>query len=140
MKALGGLVRIHRWHVDEKRREHAVLLLRREGLTEEQMALAGELAQEQAIGAGADTGPADFRRHADAVFSRQERLTAALSELEAEIDSSLDRLAEAYQDAKKFENMESRARRRLRVEQERREQADLDEIAIDRHRRRDAGG
>ncbi|MEO0962491.1 MAG: flagellar FliJ family protein, partial [Pseudomonadota bacterium] len=66
---------------------------------------------------------------------RRDNLAQSISELSRQVDAEREKLTEAFEDLKKVELVDESARSRAKAETRRREQADLDEIAINMHGR-----
>ena len=66
---------------------------------------------------------------------QRENLRRSLSEVEAGLSESQDELSQAFQELKKFELAAAHAQDRRKAEQERRQRIEMDELAIDMHRR-----
>ena len=136
-RSLNTLVKVRAWDVDGKRRALGVLLRRLDDLEASAIALEAGLRDEQRIAADSP-GEAGFLygAYARAVIERRETLARAVVQVEAEIAVAREELREAYRELKKFEvtrdnRLEREARERNRVEQ-----IELDEIAIEGHRRK----
>ena len=71
-------------------------------------------------------------------MARGDDLAASIGEAEARVQASRDSMAAAFGELKTLELAAERARARAEVERARREQMELDEISIDRHRRENA--
>ena len=135
MSTLDTLIRLHRWQVDERRRNVAEL----EGLAEKLRQELARLAEERTIeqtAAGASflarhVYPGYIRRSLD----RQKTLEQSLAETEAQTAQARDALAEAFQELKRYE-IAAASRERLRVAAAaRRERLETDAIAIENFRR-----
>ncbi|HKX09961.1 MAG TPA: flagellar FliJ family protein [Stellaceae bacterium] len=139
-ETLDTLIRLHRWQVDERRRQVAELEGFAEKLRHELVKLAEERAAEsQAAGTNLLTRhvyPGYIRR----ALQRQKTLEQSLAETEQQIVAARDALAEAFQELKRYEVAEA-ARERLRMSAAtRRERIETDAIAIENFRRRAGGG
>ena len=135
MSTLDTLIRLHRWQVDERRRNVAEL----EGLAEKLRQELARLAEERTIeqtAAGASflarhVYPGYIRRSLD----RQKTLEQSLAETEAQTAQARDALAEAFQELKRYE-IAAASRERLRVAAAaRRERLETDAVAIENFRR-----
>lgn len=136
-KSLQNLIRLGKWHLDEKRRALTALHEREDQAIETLRLMDAELiteraaAEADALGAGLTFG-SFYDRH----LQRREALQRQLEALRAEIEIARDELAETYRQLKTYETAEANRLRRQREEMERREQATLDEIGLNLHRRR----
>ena len=138
-ETLDTLIRLHRWQVDERRRQVADLEGFAEKLRQELVKLADERATEsQTAGTNLLTRhvyPGYIRR----ALQRQKTLEQSLAETEQQIVTARDVLAEAFQQLKRYEVAQAN-RERLRMNAAaRRERLEADAIAIENFRRR-AGG
>ena len=134
-----NLIRLHEWNVDEKRRKLGELL-RLQGELEEQMKQLEEDLVRQQKAAAADPALAGltYGAFAEQAIQRRENLQDSIDQMEFVIGHAQDELSEAYQELKKYEIVERNRQRRYELEQARREQIMLDEIALNQHRRKKA--
>jgi flagellar protein FliJ len=135
-ETLDTLIRLHRWQVDEQRRQVAELEGFAEKLREQLVRLAEERAMEQqAAGANylaSHVYPGYIRR----AMQRQKTLEQSLAETEQQIAQARDALAEAFQELKRYE-VALANRERLRMSAAaRRERIETDAIALENFRRR----
>lgn len=134
---LQSLIRLGKWHLDERRRALAALHEREDQtlealrLSDEELVYERAAAEGDALGAGLAFG-GFYGRH----LERREALLRQLDALRAEIEIARDELAETYRQLKTYETAEANRLRRERAETERREQATLDEIGLGLHRRK----
>ena len=135
MKSRDSLIRLKRFHVDEKRRQVAQI----EMMIAEFERLAADLDQ-QIRAEQERTGIHDLTHYAYPTFARaamqrRDNLRTSADELRGQLQDARDALAEAFEDLKKFELLDERDSERERVGQAVREQAALDEIAAQMHGR-----
>ncbi len=139
-ETLETLIRLHRWQVDERRRQVAELEGLAEKLRRELVRLAEERAMEQtAAGANLLTAhvyPGYIRR----ALQRQKTLEQSLAETEQQIAQARDLLAEAFQELKRYEIAQANRDRLRMTAAARRERIETDAIAIENYRRRASGG
>jgi flagellar export protein FliJ len=140
MKGIDGVIRLQKWQVDEQRRQVADLQGMLMDLTRRAQALEQEIQKEQAVASGNKNVAfiyGDYARHA---IERRETLKRSIADAEAAEEAARDVLAELYQDLKRYEIAKERHDAREELQANRREQAELDDIAIKMHRRaRQAG-
>lgn len=136
---LKTIIRVHRWQVDERRRDLGVLLQREGEVLDARDRLEAERRAEQEI-AAQDAAGAGFAYagYHTRYMQRREALAGLLAQVQAEIETAKQALADAYQDLKTFEITQRNRDERERQEQERRETAVLDEIGLNHYRRRQA--
>lgn len=136
MTALGSLVRVHTWALDEKRRTLGGLEELGEKLRNDLENLEAELRREQAAATGSIEGTIAFPAFVAAALERRKRLRVSIANLDLAIEAAREEAREAYQEVKKYElardNHERRERDRLAL----RERNALDELGATLHRRK----
>lgn len=135
MKAMQSLIRLHRWQADEKRRELAELEAMREDLLLRHSVLQAEIQAEQAVAQQAVV-QFSYATYARAAIGRRETLSRSIADVEQAIEAKQDELADAVRELKKFELVAARRAEREREDANRREQLDVDEVALNLFRRR----
>lgn len=131
-RSLRSLARLHRWDLDQQRREIAELYRVRHELGEAMGTLNDMLVRELAL-SRTEGRPADFAAFAARIKTQQDGVAAHIVDIEARITAKQDEIADTFRDVKRYEVLEERQRQRQRAEAERREQATLDEIGIQGH-------
>lgn len=137
-KSFHSLIRLHQWRVDEKRRALGALLGQAVELEGQAQSLETEIVNEkQAAMANPVEAGMFYGAYAAAAVQRRGRIAAVRTEVENEIVGAQDEVREEYRDLKSLEL--SQETRDAREEKERLagEQAILDEMGLERHRRRD---
>ncbi|MFC7048657.1 flagellar FliJ family protein [Emcibacter nanhaiensis] len=134
-KGIDGMIRLHKWQLDEKRRQLTELETMRDDLLAKKDQLAAQLVSEQEKVASSQVVDISYANFAAAITQRQEKLDESLVEIEASIEEMKDQVAESFKELKKYEVVEQRERERQRAKENRRQQAELDELAIQMHRR-----
>ena len=134
MKSRDSLIRLKRFQVDEKRRQVAQI----EMMIAEFERLAADLDQ-QIRAEQERTGIHDVTHYAYPTFARaamqrRDNLRTSTEELRTQLQDARDQLAEAFEDLKKFELLDERDSERGRLVQAAREQATLDETALQMRR------
>ncbi len=138
MSTLDSLIRLHRWQVDERRRQVAELEALSARLRGELVRLADERAREQSAAGASFLAQHVYPGYIRRALERQKTLERSLAEAEAQILQARDALAEAFQELKRYE-IAAANRERLRMNAAaRRERLETDAIAIENFRR--AGG
>ncbi len=136
MTALGSLVRVHTWALDEKRQTLGGLEELGEKLRNDLENLEAELRREQAAATGSIEGTIAFPAFVAAALERRKRLRVSIANLDLAIEAAREETREAYQEVKKYElardNHERRERDRLAL----RERNALDELGATLHRRK----
>jgi flagellar export protein FliJ len=136
MKALGSLVRVHTWALNEKRQTLAGLEELGQKLRKDLEGLEEELRQEQSAATGSVEGTMAFPAFVAAALERRKKLRVSIANLDLAIEAAREEVREAYQEVKKYElardNDERRERDRLAL----RERKVLDELGATLHRRK----
>ena len=130
MKSRETLIRLKKFHVDERRRKVAQI----EGMIAEfeRMAtdLEREIKAEQERAGIHDPGHFAYPTYAKAAMQRRENLQRSADDLKLQLEAATGALAEAFEEMKKIELLDERDQMRERAEENAREQADLDTIAL----------
>jgi flagellar export protein FliJ len=129
------LIRLARFKVEELQKQMAELDRSKAALTNQIERLEASVPEEQAAATQSKDGYLAYGSYAQAVIKRKDNIRASLNEVEAQSDALRERLAEAFQELKKYELLEERRVARIEQAQREAEQAELDEIASIRHRR-----
>jgi flagellar FliJ protein len=134
MKGIPTLIRMHRWRLEEMRRElgeleglHADLRRRRENLEQ-------ELRAEQQLAASSPEWSYTYSGYATSYMHRRDKLEESIREVEATLVDARERVRDAFQEVKKYELVEERTRRRIEAENARAVQGELDEMGLQMHR------
>ncbi len=135
MKGLDSMIRLHKWQVDEKRRQLGELETMRADLVRRQDALRAEMAAEKTA-AGEQVIQFTFATYIRNALERLETLASSIEEVDRAIEAMQNDLAEAYRALKKFEVAQARHAARARQEEARRDQIATDEIALTMFRQR----
>ncbi len=129
------LIRLARFKVEELQKQMAELDRSKAALISQIERLEASVPEEQAIATQSKDGYLAYGSYAQAVIKRKENIRASLVEVETQSDALRDRLAEAFQELKKYELMEERRLARADAAFRAAEQAEMDELAQNRHRR-----
>ena len=135
-KGLHTLIRLHQFRVDEKRREIGGMIAVIEDLERQVRELEEQIAEEQSI-AGESPSEAGilFGNYAAHCILIRSQFFAAIREMEGKLEGAQGELREEYKDLKVFElTLETREELEA-LEKTRSEQAVLDEIGMNLHRR-----
>lgn len=136
-KGLHGVIRLHKWTVDEKRRALGQLLQREEEILRFQRLLQEELLREQTLARQDVTLARAFGQYLKLYSRRRDAIAQALVEVRQRIEAARQDLADAFLDLKTFELTQASRDRQEKLERDRKEQAMLDEIGLTLHRRRE---
>ena len=134
MKSRETLIRLKKFHVDERRRKVAQI----EAMIAEFERMATDLDREIKVEqdrAGIhDPGHFAYPTYAKAAIGRRENLKRSADELRAQLEDARLDLAEAFDELKKVELLDERDQAREREAEDAAEQSDLDGIALMRAR------
>ena len=134
MKGLDTLIKLCRRRLDEQRRQMAELERQRDALKARLVGLAEGLVKEgQLAGDNGALAPL-FPTFLAATLARRTHLENAILEMEALIAEAHGRLAELFQETKRYEVVAQRRDLRARDLEARRSQAMLDEIGLVQYR------
>lgn len=130
MKSRESLIRLKRFQVDEKRRQASDI--------ESMIADFGRMSSDLELQIQAEqerTGIDDvthfaYPTFAKAAMKRRDNLIASIDDLNVQLESAQDELAEAFEELKKIELMEEKENERERAEERANEQAQMDEIGL----------
>ena len=139
MKALNNLVRIHRWQLDEKRRQFAQLEKLRADLARQDQKLAEEMAAEQAAAEKAGAAATTYPAYLQEARARQERIANSAAEVERQMLTAQQEIAEAYGEVKKYETALAHMEKRELAKRERTQRIAQDDLAMDMYRRKKSG-
>lgn len=136
-KGLKGVIRLHKWTVDEKRRALGALMRQEEEILHYQQVLQEELAREQALARTDVTFAMAFGRYLPRYCARRDTLAKALVDIRRRIEAARQDLADAFLDLKTFEITQANRDLQEKRERDRKEQDMMDEIGLTLHRRRE---
>ncbi len=136
-RELHSLIRLHKWDVDEKRRKLGELVQLLDTLVDQAHKLEDEVKNEQAVAASSpeEAGFA-YGNYAEEAIRRRDRIVASIAKADAEINVARVELSDAYLDLKKYEIAQEMRDKKRTLERDRKEQAALDEIGLQGHRRK----
>lgn len=135
MSSLESLIRLHRWRLDEQQRNVAALEDLRAQLQAEFDRLDAEQAAEQEVAGKSPEASYGYDSYVVSLLDRRRRLGQSLADAERQIAKAREALAEIFQEVKRYEIAAARRLLNERILLEHQEQRDMDEIAIDVHRR-----
>src|SRR4051812_44625637 len=100
MKGLDALIRLHRWRLDEKRRELVELERLEDKLLEMVRRIDQEVAAEQAFAAQGNVQGFAFGGFAAGIMERRKRLEASMAEIRQQMDAKTEEVAEVFRELK----------------------------------------
>jgi len=136
MRNRESLIRLHRFQVDEKRRKVAELETMLAEFRNRERELESQVQTEQRKAGISDVAHFAYPMFAKSVIRRRENILNSISDISQQIEAAKEELAQAFQELKKYEIMQEGRKRRIRKEVTHIEQAHLDGVALDMHRRR----
>lgn len=136
MRDLDGLIRMHRWQLDEKRRALAELEAFADRLSDEMAKLDRDMEREKAAAAASAEPMPGFAAWRDSMLTRRKRLEQSMTSVNAQLEAARDDIAAAFQELKKFELARDDRRRRADQRRRRAERQMFDDIALEGFRRR----
>lgn len=138
MTPFDSLLRISRWHLDEKRQKLAELERLAERLREDLQRLDDGIAAEGKLAEADNDARRAYPTFLKAEMGRRRRLEQSIADVEQEIDAARDEVNEAFRDLKKYELAKDNEAARLRQRRQKAEQNQADELGAQMHRRGDA--
>ncbi|MBK1698850.1 flagellar FliJ family protein [Rhodovibrio salinarum] len=140
MSALDNLVRISRWHLDEARQKLGDLERLETRLQDDLQRLDESLVAEQKAAQESDLARAAYPAYAEAQKVRRQRLERSIAEVQSQIAQARETVADAFREAKKYELARDNERARAKAKRERAEAAQMDEMGLQLHRRKQRSG
>jgi flagellar FliJ protein len=135
MKGLSNLIRLHKWKLDEKRRELTDMEQMRDSFMEQRAELEREQLREQELaGKDPDVNFA-YSNYAALARARLENMQDSISEISQKIIVLKDEVSFCYRELKKYELALDVRDKRARLAEQRAEQKQIDDLAIDLYRR-----
>jgi flagellar FliJ protein len=132
MKSRDTLIRLKRFHVDEKRRQVAQIEAMIADFQRMANDLDREISVEQTRAGIDDPGHFAYPTYAKAAMVRRDNLIQSAENLKGQLEDARAQLAEAFEELKKVEILEERDQVRERAAEGRAEQAELDRIGAQR--------
>ena len=136
MRALKGLIRVHKWQLDERRQQLAQLERLDERLRNELAKLDEEATREAAVATGNPEAARAWASYAEALRTRRQTYETSLADVAAQLVLAREALAESFQEVKRYEIAAAARQKRERAVVEQRLQIQQDEIALQIYRRR----
>lgn len=133
MKSRESLIRLHRFQVDEKRRQVADIESMLEDFQRKERDLEAQVVQEQEKAGISDVAHYAYPMFAKSMRARRDNMIESMSELSRQLEQAREELADAYRELKKYELVEQSRQRRAKREAARIEQNVLDEVSLNMH-------
>ena len=138
MRTLETLIRVQKRQLDQLRRELAGLEQLAVDLRQQAADLEKEVVQQQGLARTTAEGAFAYPGYARQVIARREKVAASIADVDDRLAAMRERVAEAFQELKRYDIVLSNRRLQARMEADRREQLQLDEMGLEAHRRRHA--
>jgi flagellar export protein FliJ len=135
MRNRESLIRLHRFHVDEKRRKLAELELMLQEFRARERELEAQVLAEQKKAGISDVAHFAYPMFAKSVIRRRQNILTSIEDIDKQIEAAKEELSGAFRELKKYEIIEDNRKRKHRKEVMRVEQMELDEVALGIHRR-----
>ena len=135
MSALGTLVRVHNWALEEKQQKLAGLQQLVDKLREDLRTAQEDLDRELKAASDSPEGIFAFPTFIAAALERRKKLRETIADVELAVEAAREEVRAAYEEVKKYEQARDMDKRRGLARQARREQTALDELAVEMHRR-----
>ena len=136
MKSRDTLIRLKRFHVDEKRRRVSQI----ETMIAEFQRMASdldrEIAAEQQRAGIHDVTHFAYPTYARAAGQRRDNLLRSAEDMRGQLTEAQDELAEAFEELKKVELLDERDQAGEKTAEKVRDQQSMDEIGLQAHTRR----
>ena len=132
MKSRDKLIRLKRFHVDEKRRRVAQIEMMIAEFDRMATELNREIASEEQKAGISDTGHFAYPTYAKAASQRRDNLKRSADELAGQLEEAKAELGEAFQELKKAEILDDRERNAERILETARDQAAMNQIGLAR--------
>ena len=136
MSAIKKLIRFHRFQLDERRRGFKRLEEKLMEVDAEISEIKTQIEQEKNFVSQNYEGNRDLNIFLSASFARMEQKRKDRELALGQVEAAREEVREAFADVKKYEITDSVGVQKELRENERRERSELDEIALNSHRRR----
>ncbi len=132
MKSRETLIRLKRFHVDEKRRRVAQIEMMIAEFDRMAAELNREIANEEQKAGISDPAHFAYPTYAKAATQRRDNLKRSADELTAQLEEAKAELGEAFEELKKAEILEDRERNAERALENARDQAAMNQLGLAR--------
>jgi flagellar FliJ protein len=136
MSALDSLIRLHRWQLDERRRDLATLEALAEKLKDERRKLEVEDKREQEIAGRSAEAAYSYAGYARSLIDRRRKLEQSQAEVAEQILRAREGLAEAFQEVKRYEIAAANRQRQQEQREAKRQQRVMDDLGVEGFRRK----
>lgn len=140
MSTRDGLIKLHRFRVDEAQRKLASLEGMKADLERKARELDTTVADEQRRAIENEIGRFAYPGFAMAMNARRDNLTKSIGEIERQVSAAQEELNAAFRELKKFETAEDNRKREAAERRARRDQAESDDLTLTRFASQSATG
>ncbi len=133
MKSRDTLLRLKRFQLDEKRRKVAQLEMMIAEFDRMAADLEREIQNEEQKARISDPTHFAYPTYARAAMVRRDNLRDSANNLKSQLDEARAAVEEAFEELKKVETLDNREHAREKAEAAAREQAEYDQIGLQRH-------
>lgn len=133
-----AIIRFRKWELDGLRRELSELEASRQEVVEAIREQDEFVEAEKAVQTDVMVGMA-YGTFAQAALERRAKYLLVLDERDKEVEDKREIVREAFQEMKKIEVARDRAKAAAKIKENRYEQTELDEIALQKHTRKLSG-
>ena len=137
MKSRDSLIRLRRFEVDEKRQKVADIEVMIQDFNQMVVDLDRQIESEQERAGVSDVNHYAYPTFAKAAIQRRDNLRASIEDLDLKLGRARDELAESFEELKKDELINEREIERVRSNQMKSDQDELDQIGRLAHMRAD---
>ncbi len=136
MKDLGALIRYKKWMLDEKRRVLAEAEQLERNLRGDLAKMAVTAEHEKQVAADNPEAGYNYAEYLTAMAKRRETILQSIASVEEQTRAARDEVAEAFEELKRYEITQAQRDKEHRASLAAKEQAALDEVGLNTHRRR----
>jgi len=133
MKSRDSLLRLKRFHLDEKRRRVAQIEMMVRDFERMAADLDREIAAEEGKARNSDPTHFAYPTYARAAMTRRDNLLRSALDLQSQLDEARAAVEIAFEDLKKIEVLDGRERANERAAEQAREQAECDRVGLQAH-------
>ena len=137
MSVIEKLIRFHKFDLDEKRRYLRELEEQEARIQEAIDAIDQEVQSEQAFSRGEANFAPYYGGYATRTKARREAFVDELSKAHEIVEEARETVVQAFEELKKYEITKDQQDHRAYLEEERKTQIELDEIALTTHQRQE---
>tara|TARA_Y100000590_G_scaffold470641_1_gene667302 strand:- start:5384 stop:5800 length:417 start_codon:yes stop_codon:yes gene_type:complete len=138
MKTIASLIRLHKWELEQKRRELVFLQGEENSIIKEKNQLENNLKNEQKFIANDIDLLRLYGNYAQYIIQEREKLESELKLINKKMIESRIKVGEAYQDLKKYEIFLNNLEEKMNKKLQNIENIEADEISIEMFRRSQA--